>query len=80
LRSPPDTEDESLSRSRAGGAIHGCELGEEDSPLISIEDVGRYNAVDKIAGYLALNNIAAHDKIFYATGGRTSEMVFKTVK
>ena len=62
------------------GAIHGCVLCEEDRPLIYMEDVGRHNAVDKIAGYMALNNIAAHDKIFYTTGRLTSEMVIKTVK
>jgi FdhD protein len=38
------------------GAIHGCVLCEEDRPLIYMEDVGRHNAVDKIAGYMALNN------------------------
>ena len=40
------------------GAIHGCVLCEEDRPLIYMEDVGRHNAVDKIAGYMALNGIA----------------------
>jgi FdhD protein len=62
------------------GAIHGCVLCEEDRPLIYMEDVGRHNAVDKIAGYVALNGVAAHDKIFYTTGRLTSEMVIKTVK
>ena len=45
-----------------------------------MEDVGRHNAVDKIAGYMFLNNIQANDKIFYTTGRLTSEMVIKTVK
>ena len=45
-----------------------------------MEDVGRHNAVDKIAGYMFLNNIRANDKIFYTTGRLTSEMVIKTVK
>ncbi|MFZ1107475.1 MAG: formate dehydrogenase accessory sulfurtransferase FdhD [Rhodomicrobium sp.] len=62
------------------GAIHGCALCQEDRPLIYMEDVGRHNAVDKIAGYMALNGVAAHDKIFYTTGRLTSEMVIKTVK
>ncbi len=62
------------------GAIHGCVLCKEDKPLIYVEDVGRHNAVDKIAGYMLLNNIPADDKSFYTTGRLTSEMVIKTVK
>ncbi len=63
----------------AAGAIHGCVLCREDRPLIYMEDVGRHNAVDKVAGYMFLNGIAAQDKIFYTTGRLTSEMVIKTV-
>ena len=62
------------------GAIHGCVLAQEGRPLIYMEDVGRHNAVDKIAGYMFLNRIAPEDKIFYTTGRLTSEMVIKTVK
>jgi FdhD protein len=62
------------------GAIHGCVLCEADRPLIYMEDVGRHNAADKIAGYMALNDVPAHDKIFYTTGRLTSEMIIKTVK
>jgi FdhD protein len=62
------------------GAIHGCVLCQQDRPLIYMEDVGRHNAVDKIAGYMFLNKIAADDKSFYTTGRLTSEMVIKTVK
>jgi FdhD protein len=62
------------------GAIHGCVLCEEDRPLIYVEDVGRHNAVDKIAGYMFLNKIGPENKIFYTTGRLTSEMVIKTVK
>lgn len=62
------------------GAIHGCVLCREDRPLIYVEDVGRHNAVDKIAGYMFLNAITPDDKIFYTTGRLTSEMVIKTVK
>jgi len=62
------------------GAIHGCVLAWQDKPLIYMEDVGRHNAVDKIAGYMFLKGIAPADKIFYTTGRLTSEMVIKTVK
>ena len=62
------------------GAIHGCVLCKDNVPLIYVEDVGRHNAVDKIAGYMFLNNISAEDKTFYTTGRLTSEMVIKTAK
>lgn len=62
------------------GAIHGCVLCQGDSPLIYMEDVGRHNAVDKIAGYMFLEGISGDDKIFYTTGRLTSEMVIKTVQ
>lgn len=61
------------------GAIHGCVLCEEDRPLVYMEDVGRHNAVDKIAGYMFLNKISPRGKMFYTTGRLTSEMVIKTV-
>ena len=62
------------------GAIHGCVLCKQNHPLIYMEDVGRHNAIDKIAGYMFLNNIQPIDKIFYTTGRLTSEMVIKTVQ
>ena len=62
------------------GALHGCVLCKNDSPLIYVEDVGRHNAVDKIAGWMFLNKENANDKIFYTTGRLTSEMVIKTVQ
>lgn len=62
------------------GAIHGCALCEKDRPLVYMEDVGRHNAVDKIAGYMALHGTRPDNKIFYTTGRLTSEMVIKTVK
>ncbi len=62
------------------GAIHGCVLCHQDRPLVYMEDVGRHNAVDKIAGYMFLNKVAPEDKIFYTTGRLTSEMVIKTVQ
>ncbi len=62
------------------GAIHGCVLCHEDRPLIYMEDVGRHNAIDKIAGYMFLEGIEPEDKIFYTTGRLTSEMVIKCVQ
>src|SRR6266699_4611111 len=62
------------------GAIHGCVLAHEDKPLVYMEDVGRHNAVDKIAGYMFRHGVPGHDKIFYTTGRLTSEMVIKTVR
>ena len=63
----------------AAGAIHGCVLCSEDKPLLYLEDVGRHNAVDKIAGYMFIHGISPEDKIFYTTGRLTSEMVIKAV-
>ena len=61
------------------GAIHGCVLCRQDEPLIYMEDVGRHNAIDKIAGYMFLNKVSPDDKIFYTTGRLTSEMIIKSV-
>lgn len=62
------------------GAIHGCVLCREDQPLVYMEDVGRHNAVDKIAGWMFRHGESGADKIFYTTGRLTSEMVIKTVR
>jgi FdhD protein len=62
------------------GAIHGCVLAERDRPLVYMEDVGRHNAVDKIAGWMFRHRVRPDDKIFYTTGRLTSEMVIKTVR
>jgi FdhD protein len=62
------------------GAIHGCVLAERERPLVYMEDVGRHNAVDKIAGWMFRQGVRPDDKIFYTTGRLTSEMVIKTVR
>jgi FdhD protein len=60
------------------GAIHGTVLCHQDRPLVYMEDVGRHNAVDKIAGWMMSTGTPATDKILYTTGRLTSEMVIKT--
>ncbi len=60
------------------GAIHGTVLCSGDRPLVYMEDVGRHNAVDKIAGWMLSEGVSADDKILYTTGRLTSEMVIKT--
>jgi len=60
------------------GALHGTVLCQQDRPLIYMEDVGRHNAVDKVAGWMLSEGVSAADKILYTTGRLTSEMVIKT--
>ncbi|MEP3945305.1 formate dehydrogenase accessory sulfurtransferase FdhD [Ascidiaceihabitans sp.] len=60
------------------GAIHGTVLCHGDQPLVYMEDVGRHNAVDKIAGWMMQTGTTAADKVLYTTGRMTSEMVIKT--
>ncbi len=62
------------------GAIHGTVLCQRDKPLVYMEDVGRHNAVDKIAGFMFRHGVEAGDKILYTTGRLTSEMVIKTAQ
>ncbi|MEX2524088.1 MAG: formate dehydrogenase accessory sulfurtransferase FdhD [Gammaproteobacteria bacterium] len=62
---------------KTAGAVHGCALCAGTEPLIFIEDVGRHNAVDAIAGRMWLEGIGGADKLFYTTGRLTSEMVMK---
>ena len=65
---------------RRAGAVHGCALCQDTHILMFIEDVGRHNAVDAIAGRMWLDTIAGEDKIFYTTGRLTSEIVMKAAQ
>jgi len=62
---------------RRAGSVHGCALFRGAELLAFVEDVGRHNAVDTIAGWMALHEVAGGDKVFYTTGRLTSEMVMK---
>ncbi|MDJ1006517.1 MAG: formate dehydrogenase accessory sulfurtransferase FdhD [Paracoccaceae bacterium] len=73
-----DTINRTPSLYLEAGAIHGTVLCREDRPLVYMEDVGRHNAVDKIAGWMLSESVAPDDKILYTTGRLTSEMVIKT--
>ncbi len=65
---------------KKAGALHGCALARGADILYYIEDVGRHNAVDAIAGQMWLDEVDGRDKIFYTTGRLTSEMVIKTAQ
>lgn len=62
---------------KTAGAVHGCALCHGEEMLIHVEDVGRHNAADAIAGHMWLERLHGDDKIFYTTGRLTSEMVMK---
>ncbi len=62
---------------KSAGAVHGCALCQGTEVLIFVEDVGRHNAVDAIAGRMWLEGIEGGDKLFYTTGRLTSEMIIK---
>ena len=69
---------------KQAGAVHGCALatndGDRSDILMFVEDVGRHNAVDAIAGRMWLDRLDGGDKIFYTTGRLTSEMVIKAAQ
>ena len=65
---------------KSAGSVHGCALFRQDELLTFVEDVGRHNAIDTIAGWMWLHGVAGADKIFYTTGRLTSEMVIKSAQ
>jgi len=65
---------------KQAGAVHGCALAQGSRILRFVEDVGRHNAVDAIAGWMWLEGLEGRDKIFYTTGRLTSEMVIKAAQ
>jgi FdhD protein len=65
---------------KQAGAVHGCALAQGERILAFVEDVGRHNAVDAIAGWMWLEGVDGSDKIFYTTGRLTSEMVIKAAQ
>lgn len=65
---------------KKAGAVHGCALCTKGQIEFFVEDVGRHNAVDAIAGYMWLNKVSGNNKIFYTTGRLTSEMVIKVAQ
>jgi len=65
---------------KSAGSVHGCALFKRDELLLFIEDVGRHNAIDTIAGWMWQQGVAGGDKIFYTTGRLTSEMVIKSAQ
>jgi FdhD protein len=74
MRQQPD------SIHRKAGSVHGCALFRGTEKLMFIEDVGRHNAIDTIAGWMWMHNVHGADKVFYTTGRLTSEMVMKSAQ
>ena len=66
---------------KSAGSVHACALFQGEELLIFVEDVGRHNAIDTIAGWMAMQNLTdSADKVFYTTGRLTSEMVIKSAQ
>jgi FdhD protein len=65
---------------KSAGSVHGCALFRQSELLTFVEDVGRHNAIDTIAGWMWMNRVSGADKVFYTTGRLTSEMVIKSAQ
>jgi FdhD protein len=67
---------------KSAGSVHGCALFQGETMLLFVEDVGRHNAIDTIAGWMWMQDAAmpTHDKVFYTTGRLTSEMIIKSAQ
>ena len=65
---------------KSAGSVHGCALFKQDELLMFVEDVGRHNAIDTIAGWMWMHAVDGADKTFYTTGRLTSEMVIKSAQ
>lgn len=67
---------------KSAGSVHGCALFQGEKMMLFVEDVGRHNAIDTIAGWMWLEDAAmpTHDKVFYTTGRLTSEMMIKSAQ
>lgn len=65
---------------KSAGSVHGCALFRQDEMLTFVEDVGRHNAIDTIAGWMWMHGLDGRDKTFYTTGRLTSEMVIKSAQ
>ncbi len=65
---------------KSAGSVHGCALFRQDELLTFVEDVGRHNAIDTIAGWMWMHGVGGADKVFYTTGRLTSEMVIKAAQ
>ncbi|MDE2393913.1 MAG: formate dehydrogenase accessory sulfurtransferase FdhD [Burkholderiales bacterium] len=77
LQAMIDTMRQRDSIHRKAGSVHGCALFRAAELLVAVEDVGRHNAIDTIAGWMALHGVEGADKLFYTTGRLTSEMIVK---
>ncbi len=80
LRAILETMRQQDSIHRKAGSVHGCALFQGSEMLMFVEDVGRHNAIDSIAGWMGLHGVAGADKAFYTTGRLTSEMVMKAAQ